>query len=312
MQQLRRRLVRWIRMPSKDSPASDTADWSLQETWTSKSLSETEKVGQRVDQFLGNRVDVFFRALGMVFTATRRMGSELPVTTDFDRVTLIHASRVYTNCLGTYMMLRQGMILETYSLLKSSVEGVTQGVLFFRDSASAADWLGGKRFTPDAVRRGIGGGPELAGLYRALTAVAHANPEAAQHHTVEVPGYGLMTWYGGCYRPKELTGLLAVLVDLVLVYLAEFHKRYGSQLDIGAWPLIISVYVDLNDQLRKSAEQLSNDSVELLVLGREAQPLPPVGVPLGVTAEQYDRFREQLRTLDAEELRAKARFKAVR
>ena len=74
-----------------------TFDWSL---------SETARVEARLAETFGDRVFNFAILLGLLPNGTRRISTEIASQTVQDTVAVVHASRVYGDATGAYLLLR--------------------------------------------------------------------------------------------------------------------------------------------------------------------------------------------------------------
>jgi hypothetical protein len=173
------------------------------------------------------------------------------------------------------------------------LESVAQAVAFLREPDMAMQWANGRRFSPSAIRKSLGAAPDFRSLYDALSAIAHANPEATWSHSVPAEGRGFAISYGGSYQPKRGAQLLALLVDLILIYLHEFYAHYVEQLAITNWALMIEMGHVLNKALREWSKQLPDDWVELQrhVQMLKTEPMPPSPI----SAEDAIRYANQAR-----------------
>jgi hypothetical protein len=208
-----------------DTTGAGMSDQEVQ-NWLRYAFEETDRVGSRLDEFLGDSVEGLYMSLGMVPNATRRIITEIKPGTAQDRCAVLHASRFFNNTLAAFMLLRKGMLVEAITVARTALETCAQAVLFLRREDLATKWLNGTRYKPAKVRELLGRSPDFQPLYSALSEIAHANPEARWAHSVDVPPLGYAIFYGGTYRPKEASRLLTLLCDLVLVYLREFDSHY--------------------------------------------------------------------------------------
>jgi hypothetical protein len=217
----------------------------------------------------------------MIPNATRRIITELSEHSPQDICALIHASRIFNNLTGAFLMLRKGMSIESNILIRGALETTAQAILFMRDPNMAAKWLNGKQYSPADVRKGLQGRPDFKPLYDTLSEVAHANPQAQWMHTVAVEEQGLAILYGGAYQPKLAAHLLTVIVDILLMYLSEFHAHYIGRLSVQFWPLMIEMGGAMNADLRRWRDQRAEDWVELApsVSTQHPSPMPPPAIP---------------------------------
>jgi hypothetical protein len=275
---------------SRGEEAHLPSDWRSTFDWA---VDETNRVEARLSEMLGDRVFNFALMVGLLPNGTRRISTEIPAQTVQDTVAVVHASRVFCDAMGTYLLLRKGLWPQATTLARSTLESVAQAVAFLRDANMAEQWSNGKRFTPGAVRKRLGLHPNFAPLYDALSAIAHANPEATWSHSVPVEGRGFAISYGGSYQPKRGAHLLTVLVELILIYLYEFYGHYIGQLAISNWALMIEMGHALNQELRDWSNELPDDWVELQqhVQTLKTEPMPPS--PVGI--EDAIRYANQLR-----------------
>jgi len=227
-------------------------------------LEETEKVEVRLVEVLKPRIFAVPLLLGLVPNATRRISTEIAAPTAQDTCAVFHASRVFTDAMGTFILLRKGLWVQTTSLTRNMLESVAQAIALMCNPEMAEAWLEGRRFSPGQVRKRLSGKPDFGPLYSALSAIAHANPEGRWAHSVPVVGtLGVAISYGGTYQPKTAARSLAVLVDLILIYLQEFYGYYSNRLSISNWPIVIELGRSMNEELRRWAESLPEDWEEL-------------------------------------------------
>jgi hypothetical protein len=151
-----------------------TVQWQSTFDW---SLSETARVEARLAETFGDRVFNFAILLGLLPNGTRRISTEIASQTVQDTVAVVHASRVYGDAMGAYLLLRKGLWTQATTLARSTLESVAQAVALLRDANMAEQWATGKRFTPAVIRKSLGTHPDFAPLYNALSAIAHANPK---------------------------------------------------------------------------------------------------------------------------------------
>src|SRR5437016_4500255 len=92
-------------------------------------LEETERVSKRIDGTLGEHLDNIYILLGMIPNATRRIITEMgEAQTQQDHCAVFHASRVLNNAVGALMMLRNGLLVEASTLIRSTLETTAQAV----------------------------------------------------------------------------------------------------------------------------------------------------------------------------------------
>jgi hypothetical protein len=265
-------------------------DWRSMFDWA---VDETDKVEARLSDAFGDRVFNFALMIGLLPNGTTRISTELRLQSVQDTVAVVHASRVFCDAMGSYLLLRKGLWTQAITLARSTLESVAQSVAFLRDANMAQLWSNGRRFTPGAIRKSLGAMPDFGPLYDALSAIAHANPEATWSHAVPVEGQGFAISYGGSYQPKRGAQLLAVVVELVSIYLHEFYAHYSGRLAIANWPLMIEMGHAMNKNLRDWIEQLPDDWLELKehVQTLKNEPMPPSPI----NAEDALRYAEQAR-----------------
>lgn len=242
-------------------------------------IEETERVAARLDDTLGNRVDNLYLLLGMVPNTTRRIATELDRLTSQDHCAAFHASCLVTSAIGAFLLLRRGLIVEAATLTRSTLEVAAQAILFLRDSASAEKWIKGKCYSPKEVRKKLGNNPNLGDLYRDLSNVAHANPQARWLHSVNLPGSRYAIAYGGNYQPKGAATLVKVLGDIVLLYLESFYDHYKEQLSIQFWPPLLQLSRAMNNDLSRWADSLTADSIALTNHFSQQKSPPPMSSP---------------------------------
>jgi hypothetical protein len=268
-------------------------------------IRETERIEAILDEQIGGYWDNLWILLGFIPNGTRRIGYELPAQTPQDACAIFHASRVFTTATAALIVLRRGMLVEANTLIRSTLEVVAQSVLFLRDAADAEKWMGGKRYKPGEVRKRLGAIPDFAPLYDELSSVAHPNPEAVWTHAVSIPNTGFAVAFGGTYQPKRIAELLAVLVDLILLFMRAFYTHYIGRLSIDFWPIFLDAGSAMNAALRDWTEKLPHDWDELVptILERGPEPpMPPPPIPPTDYERALNRMRE-LRDQDVQSLR---------
>ncbi|GEM_PF-3173838 len=238
-------------------------------------IEATEKVQEQLDETLGDYVDIVYIFLGMVPNASRRIITEINGQSDQEHCAVLHASRVFSTGLSAFILLRKGLIIDAITLVRSVLEGVTQSILFLRDPQAASAWLAGKRYSPSDVRKKLTDIP-IKKLYDALTTIAHHNQQAIALHSIQVEeGYAIS--YSGSYRPKGAAKLIAVLIDIILIYLHQFYIHYRGRLSVDAWPLMIDLGTKMNQRLRDWTDTLPEDQDTLAPYAAtwKTPPMPP-------------------------------------
>jgi hypothetical protein len=86
------------------------------QNWLRYVLEEIDRVGSRLDEFLGTSVDGLYRSLAMVPNATRRIMTEISPGTAQDSCAVLHASRFFNNTTAAFILLRKGMLVEAIPL----------------------------------------------------------------------------------------------------------------------------------------------------------------------------------------------------
>jgi hypothetical protein len=267
-----------------------------------RSLHETDQVESQLVDFLNGWVQTFYVTMGVLANASRRLATEIPKYSAQDECIAFHLSRTFTNAEATFILLRKGLVIESTTMLRATLENTAQAVLFLQDAKAASQWLQGKKFTPVMVRSGLGKNPDFQPLYARLSDLAHANPEARWQHSVVVGERHFGTAYGGTYQPKGVAEILVLLVDLVLVFLRSFYDRYSTELALDVWPLLIASGQEANQEFRTWVATLPDDAQELAaVLSTQALP-EPIGPPVGVEPEAYRQVMERLKQLPADRI----------
>ena len=266
-------------------------------------LEETDRVGERLDEALGDVWDAPFLALGVIPNATRRISTEIPIYTAQDRCAVFHASRIFTSAVGVFALLRRGMVLESVVLLRTMVETVAQAIALMRRADMAEAWMNGKQFKPGKIRDALAGSPDFKPLYDLLSGLAHVNPQARWLHSVATPdGRGYAIGFGGAYQPKAGAHQVAVLTELALVYLRAFHAHYAGRLDLAHWPVVFFVSETAVEYVRQRVDAMPDDRQALAAHALERGPEPPMP-PLDIDRADLDRMLEALREGPADDSR---------
>jgi hypothetical protein len=78
-------------------------------------VEATQGVEKRTAETLGERVFNFALLIGLLPNGTRRIITEIPAQTLQDTVAVMHASRVFGDAMGAYLLLRKGLITQATS-----------------------------------------------------------------------------------------------------------------------------------------------------------------------------------------------------
>lgn len=258
-------------------------------------LEATDRVNARLDDALGGYLDIVYLLLGMIPNASRRIITELKSQTGEDHCAVFHASRIFNNALGAFILLRKGMLIEATTLARSALETVAQAVLLMRDPVLAGEWLGGKQLTPAEVRKKLKDKLAIAPLYTELSNITHPNPQARGMHSVDIPSVGYAIFYGGTYQPKRAATLMATLINIILTYLDEFYVHYSGRLSVDNWPFMIELGQSLNDSLRRWIVTFPEDAEVLsahLADQSPPSPMPPLAVDKSLLQKVISKLKD--------------------
>jgi len=272
---------------------SGEPDYSGPDGATRHALDETEAVRARHMAVINNREFPLHVLLGLIPAGTRRLITEASTYTAQDQCTFFHASRTVTNAIGALINIERGLLVEGYALTRHCLENVAQAIVFLREAQSAEAWLQGKKFTPGTIRAKLGGTPDLKPVYDALSALAHANPDARWMHSLYVPPVGVAVWYGGMYQPKSVAEALVLLGRVIQLYIEEFFRHHRDRLDLVAWPLLMKIAANALGDLQTWLDSLPDDRDELAQHAAE-HPVQPMRQP-DITPEQMADFRTQVK-----------------
>ena len=141
-------------------------------------------------------------------------------------------SRIFTDCLGGYLLLRRGLVLPAVTVLRAVLETTMQTIMFMEQPTKAPQWLAGKQFRPSSVRNTS---PTAAALYQSmygrLSDLAHPNVVAALLHTVPLPRHASEALlYGGWFAPRTVGTMGCEFVRLELAFLRAFYSHYEADL----------------------------------------------------------------------------------
>lgn len=286
-------------MNNLETQEDNAPNGSSSDTWLHIAMDETEQVSARIQKTFEERDAHFHLLMGMIPNATRRIITEIAQGQSAqDHCAVFHASRTFNQAFGAYLLVKKGMLTEATTLVRGTLEVVSQSIVFQRESEAAEAWLAGKRFSPRQVRERLGGEPNLRPIYKVLSDISHANPEARWAHSISIPKMGYAIHYGGSYRPRHAATLLALLTDIVILYLREFHSAYRGRLSLDAWPVLLDFYTSLNGDFRKWLAALPGDEESLLEGGIENWIVPPMPEPM-VDEETLSKLRASLQKPDS-------------
>ena len=244
--------------------------------WVDTAFEATNRVEVRLKDTLKAHFPLVHILLGMIPNATRRIITEVKSQTARDHCAMFHASRIFCNALGAFLLLQKGMLIEATTLVRSVLETTAQAILFMRSQECAERWLNGKSYKPAEVRKKLNHRPDIAPLYDALSGIAHPNPEARWMHSVDMGKAGYAIWYSGAYEPKRAAMLLATFIDIIVLYLDAFYTCYAGRLSVHAWPLMIEFGRRVNEDLRRWIDTLPDDSEAMRAFLADATPPPPM------------------------------------
>lgn len=221
----------------------------------------------------------------MIPNATRRIITEIENDTAQEHCVLFHASRIFNDASGAFILLRSGLTVEASILVRSTFEATAQVAMLMDDHKAAEAWLKGATYSPGEVRKRLAAAETFRQLYKSLSAVAHPNVAASPMHSFNVAdGYAIS--FGGSYQPKRCGILLAVLVDVILIFLNEFYAHYRNRLSIDFWPPILEISREVNGALHRWVDSLPDDSEALAQNSARFKVAPMPEPPLDFETRQ--------------------------
>lgn len=203
-----------------------------------QALDETERVSERI-RMAFEEVPELELSLALfssyIFGCAHKIIGRLSYESNnrpIDIAVVQCCSRLFSDCLGGYALLRQGLLMPAIPVLRAALETTMQAMMFFERPDSAQAWLNGKQFKPSTTRNSS---PAAAALYQAmygrLSDHAHPNVVAGLFHTVPLPTEGgVALMYGGWYAPKSAGLLLIEFCRLELAFLRAFYAAYEAEL----------------------------------------------------------------------------------
>lgn len=231
-----------MRLAARMHMANESATQG-QGTWRSRfewALDETERVATRLEeefakvpllQFLSDQLG------GLVYNAAQKLIDRAAAQAQrrsLDEAIIRSCSRLFTDCMGGYVLLRRGLILPAASLLRAALETTMQAIMFLEQPAKADQWLQGMKFKPSHARSASAVAASLYdGMYKRLSDIAHPSVAASFLHTVPLPQMepdALALLYGGWFAPRTAGATACEFLRLQLAFLRAFYEHYESQL----------------------------------------------------------------------------------
>jgi len=269
-----RRLVKLVNTQAEIPPTLPSLGRNDPNNGLRQILEASERVQSSIDETLGDQVDGLYLLVGILPNATRRLMTELETPTAGSECVIFHTPRICNHIVAAFILLRQGMIVDAVTAVRSALETTAQAIVLMENESLAESWLKGKTFRPEEIGRKLKErGKALRPLYEALSDVAHANPAATWAYSVPSSGtYAI--GYGGSYRPKQAAQLLALLFQVALLYLTEFYQHYQTRLNLVAWPLCIETGHLLHQSLTTWIAGLPDDFELLAEEAKNWKPSP--------------------------------------
>lgn len=258
-------------------------------------LEAVDQVQARLDATIDHHYDGLYLLMGTLPNATRRLMTEQQSSTAVDHCAIFLTSRLFNHLTAAFILMRRGLIVDAVGALRSALETSTQAIVFLYDPNAAEAWLNGKKFTPGRIRKKLkSNGALVQTLYGTLSNIAHANPEARWAHSGPAAGSYAIN-YGGSYRPKNVATLLAISMEIILVYMTEFHAHYKTKLSVHYWPFMIEIGHRCVTELNRWKDSLSHDWDELAQHAPKWVPEPTPEVVPPEYRQKFLRVAEQLR-----------------
>lgn len=202
---------------------------------------ETKAISERLQAELDKWPLIHFltRHFGsLLFGASQRLIDRKVKTKEerlSDEAVIESCARLYSECYSGYLLVRNGLILQSIVLLRSAFEITTQALLFMQREDMAVKWLKGKKIKPQQVRD-LTSMPETERkLYEKLSNLAHPNYNAFRYFAVPVPRKGTLGKayaYGGWFAPKEAGQIAIQFLWAQLVFLEKFYQVYSDDLRV--------------------------------------------------------------------------------
>src|SRR4051794_11393506 len=105
-------------MSESGGEATLPPNWQSTFDWA---VDETNKVEARLSETFGTHVFSFALMVGLLPNGTRRISTEIPSQTVQDKVAVIHASRVFCDAMGSYLLLKKGLWTQAITLARSTL-----------------------------------------------------------------------------------------------------------------------------------------------------------------------------------------------
>lgn len=204
-------------------------------------LEEMDKVEKRlVEQFDREpMVDWLFTTLsGFTYHAAQKLidrrkhsGQKRPL----DEAVIFACSRIVTEQMAVYLLLKKGLVLPAATVLRGTVETVMQAILFMEHPIKAEEWFKGAQSSPSAARNTSAVAASLYNTYYdGLSKVAHPRVTATALHSVAIPtpgNEGFILFYGGWYAPRTAAITACMFLQVQLRFLRSFYDAYEKELE---------------------------------------------------------------------------------
>lgn len=273
-------------------------------------LEETNRVATRLEEDLGKLpgLETAFITLssfvwgcgGKLIERSKRQRESRPLDIAVTRA----CSRLFSDCMGGYTLLRRGLVMPTIPVLRAALETTMQTIAFLERPAMAAEWLSGRQFKPSKARDTSPAAAALyQGMYKRLSDHAHPNVAAALFHTAPLPNReGEALLYGGWYAPKSVGMTLCEFARVEVAFLRAFYAAYNSELsDLGLlfqarttelikqlgdepstvppnmWEMLLSVFEGLIETSEQHLRAFEDHRVGLGIVAAERLARQPAG-----------------------------------
>lgn len=202
-------------------------------------LQETDKVATRLEEEL-DKVPGLETAFAMLSSFVWGCGAKLIErprrqrdSRPLDVAVMRACSRLFSDCMGGYTLLRRGLVLPAIPVLRAALETTMQTIAFLERPTMAAEWLSGRQFKPSKARDTSPTAAALyQGMYKRLSDHAHLNVAAVLFHTAPLPDReGEALVYGGWYAPRSAGMTMCEFARVELAFLRAFYVACSSELE---------------------------------------------------------------------------------
>lgn len=224
-----------------------------------RAMERTDQVERELDHALGDYQDAVFNLLSMIPDGAWKLAQRGAPLSTIDKGALLHASRIFNNALGALILVRRGLIVEATTLARSAHEATEQAMLLFRRPELMKKWVSGRQFKPSQVREQLDENPVVRDMYSRLSEIVHANASTGNVHTLELPDSLLGVYFGGFFRLKDATRVLAQLSQTLIDFVEVFQDSYEDVVDLQAWDALIGIAKYQTLRLLESLRVLKED-----------------------------------------------------